>query len=250
MAGLAHTPHDSLGSRHQASARIDIHPTRSTTTSSPLFVPAGPTDIHCSDYRCGCYCSNCFCCARLHGSDANRDRYGSPGSVPVSVEELSTRLASLSTLSSLNSIEGYLAAEHEHSTLAVGPGPTVAHLTGDLLRQRNGDRSNAGLAMQRQQQFFCEDGEDPFPHFIQRQAFVSQDPGPDEDRESGMFMGAMELGSSMDNNAHASTGETSMLSSFMSSLRPPSVTASTMLQGVGAGLAGRHGRSNNYLPLN
>ena len=147
---------------------------------------------------------------------------------------------SCGTARSMDSVQESSNAPDPVAPVLVAP-PTL-----DTIRSFD-DRQSTGQLHAKRVETFLQDLEDacPWSDFLERSFTTNA-----MDDESDVF--PLDMEGSMHNNVPLSSGERSMLSSFMSSLQPPSATMSDIVRNAGARFPSRRSsdRNNCYLRLN
>jgi hypothetical protein len=173
------------------------------------------------DCTCRCGCMNCCCHIRVVTIDPNREEYGGEGTLLGIGARAITQPTSYASTSSMDSVKESSGA----------PAPTATTTLGlasfDTIRDIHGQQDLSRLAENKVAHYLSEaEDECPWRYYLEKSITSDEDAG---------FFGPVELDDSMRNNARFSSGDQSMLSSFMPSLspRPPSVGTSDVIRGVG-----------------
>jgi len=174
-------------------------------------------------------------------TDRNREIYGGEGTALLGVGAQADQANSFATASSIGSVQDSSDAPVPFTTASAAP-PSF-----DTIRSLNDRQGAAQLAESKMERYLNEaDDECPWGNFLEKS--ITSDAA---DEDSGLF-GPPDMEDSMQNNVPLSSGDRSMLSSFMSSLQTPSVGMSDVLRNAGARFPSRRGsdRENCYLRLN
>lgn len=216
-------------------------------SSTAINIPStNPNVSGCRGCSCNCECKNCLCWDLVDANDANQETYGGEGTFLV-IGTQTIQASSYATASSMASVQESSNAPAPFAAANTrAPPPSF-----DDIRSILGHQDAAQLVTGKLKRYLEEsDKECPWRDSLGESVTSN---AMMEEEEAGLF-GPIDLdGSSMVNNP-LSSGERSMLSSFMSSLQAPSVGMSDVVRNTGTRFPSRRGsdweKENCYLRLN